>query len=221
MLFGSDDDENPNAGYLIWHDAWWIPPVTSDAKLSTGEQNRPFAEEVVTVHHQKYYQGGLEEALDIENPIPNQQLAVQGSFYFVIEGVYAWVQYAKKLLEQTLQQQGLGAKSSAGYGYFVHDEKLIQDVSNLYDHTKPIDPNDPLANIRKAVKTIQNELAETLGKGINKFFDSLGLNKEIEEDCKKVAQVVVEDYDEVVQSWANAPRKSNAEKAYKFIQKYR
>ena len=221
VLFGSDDDENPNAGYLIWHDAWWIPPVTSDAKLSTGEQNRPFAEEVVTVHHQKYYQGGLEEALDIENPIPNQQLAVQGSFYFVIEGVYAWVQYAKKLLEQTLQQQGLGAKSSAGYGYFVHDEKLIQDVSNLYDHTKPIDPNDPLANIRKAVKTIQNELAETLGKGINKFFDSLGLNKEIEEDCKKVAQVVVEDYDEVVQSWANAPRKSNAEKAYKFIQKYR
>lgn len=117
VLFGADDDD-PNAGYLIWHDAWWIPPAT-------GEQNRPFAPEVVTVHHQNYYNGSLTEALDIENPIPNQQLAVQGGFYFVIEGVSAWAKYAGTLLKQAINEQGLGAKSSSGYGYFVVDDKRL------------------------------------------------------------------------------------------------
>lgn len=125
-LFGADDDENPNAGYLIWYDAWWVPPVTSDYKLSKGESNKPFIADVVTVHHQEYYSGKLKEALDMESPNPTQQLAVQGGFYFVIEGVYAWVQFAKKLLEKALSEQGLGAKSGAGYGYFVPNAKLTQ-----------------------------------------------------------------------------------------------
>lgn len=111
VLFGAEsDDDNAEAGYLIWHDAWWIPNVKN-------EQN-PFVDEIVTVHHQKYYQGKLDEALDIESPIPNQQIAITGSFYFTIQGEKAWVDYALELLKGALQYQGLGAKGSNGYGYF-------------------------------------------------------------------------------------------------------
>lgn len=116
VLFGAEsDDDNAEAGYLIWHDAWWIPNVKN-------EQN-PFVDEIVTVHHQKYYQGKLDEALDIESPIPNQQIAITGSFYFTIQGAPVWVKYALDLLKGALQYQGLGAKGSNGYGYFDIDIK--------------------------------------------------------------------------------------------------
>ena len=182
ILFGADDDEDSNAGYLIWHDAWWIPPVTSDAKLSTDEHNNPFAEEIVTVHHQKYYSGEMTEALDIENPIPNQQVAVQGSFYFVIEGVYAWAQYAKKLLEQTIQHQGLGAKSGAGYGYFVIDEKLTdnhrdtiqESIADLLDAQL----TEEERTINDFVKHLNNLTIAWKGKpnqscGFNEFYEKI------------------------------------------------
>lgn len=130
VLFGADD--NSDAGYLIWHDAWWIPKATSKGELSRGEHNKPFAPEVVTVHHQKYYNGQLKEALDIENPVPNQQLAVEGGFYFVIEGVPAWAAYAGTLLKKVLSEQGLGAKSGSGYGYFMVDNKPLAPYQAMF-----------------------------------------------------------------------------------------
>ncbi|WP_082987748.1 type III-B CRISPR module RAMP protein Cmr6 [Faucicola atlantae] len=200
VLFGSDDDENPNAGYLIWHDAWWIPPVTSDAKLSMGEQNKPFAEEVVTVHHQAYYSGKLDDALDIENPIPNQQLAVQGGFYFVIEGVYAWVQYAKKLLEQTLQQQGVGAKSGAGYGYFVIDEKLTEQhrdtIQKSKDDLLDAELTDEERTINDFVKHLNGLTIAWKGKpnqscGFNEFYEKI-IQWEDKAMLKKAYEILTE-----------------------------
>lgn len=123
ILFGADsDDDNASAGYLIWHDAWWIPKVSSKMELSA--DNQPFVGEVVTVHHQKYYQGEWVEAWDIESPVPNQQIAVQGDFYFCIEGENDWAEFAKDLLDRMLKEQGLGAKGSNGYGYFTQSKSL-------------------------------------------------------------------------------------------------
>ncbi|WP_201633997.1 type III-B CRISPR module RAMP protein Cmr6 [Psychrobacter immobilis] len=118
VLFGSDDDATPNAGYLIWHDAWWIPNTSTQT---------PFVKEMVTVHHQQYYKGTKTQADDTERPSPNLQTAVQGSFYFVIEGVHAWVEYAKQLLDNMLTEQGLGAKTASGYGYFLITPDVISN----------------------------------------------------------------------------------------------
>lgn len=118
VLFGSDDDTAPNAGYLTWHDAWWIP----NTSIQT-----PFVKEIVTVHHQQYYNGTKSVADDTESPTPTIQTAVQGSFYFAIEGVHAWVEYAKQLLENTLKEQGLGSKTASGYGYFLMTPDIISN----------------------------------------------------------------------------------------------
>lgn len=215
VLFGADDDDNPNAGYLIWHDAWWIPPTTSDFKLSTGEQNKPFVDEVMTVHHQDYYNGKLTEALDMENPLPNQQVAVQGSFYFVIEGVYAWVQYAKKLLEATLQQQGLGAKGGAGYGYFVEDKDLITALQKIYTKINSKGDGDP---IKDAIQFLsEEELVTNLSKGSSKFFKALNLDKDSVDDRIKVVTAVLEFHQAIVDKWSDAQKGSNPEKALKFV----
>lgn len=107
ILFGDED----NAGAVVWHDAWWIP------------NGKPFVGEIITTHHQEYYNGKQEQADEMENPIPNQQIACQGSFYFVVEcGNKAWADFANQLLFEMLQNQGMGSKTASGYGYFTVDE---------------------------------------------------------------------------------------------------
>lgn len=173
VLFGTDsDDEHANAGYLIWHDAWWIPQITGDGKLATGEhKNRPFASEIVTVHHQQYYNGDLPEALDIENPIPNQQIAIQGSFYFVIEGESRWAEFAQMLLQDMLVEQGMGAKGSNGYGYFQLSNTDIQPyldiLANKAEQAKAKQEAQALQNAiqglngnQKLIYLFKNELAK-------------------------------------------------------------
>lgn len=121
VLFGADEElaerskEPEGAGCLVWHDAWWVPEGN----------HKPFVGEVVTVHHQQYY-GGHGEATDFDSPVPNQQLAVQGSFYFVVEGEPGWVSLAIRLLQDTLQQQGMGAKRAAGYGFMKENAAVTQ-----------------------------------------------------------------------------------------------
>lgn len=112
-LFGNEPDVTDEAqlevGGLIFHDAWWIPDA----------DKKPFVSEVVTVHHQAYYGSeGKQAATDFDSPIPAPQIAVQGSFYFVIEGEPAWAKLALRLLQQGLANRGIGAKTSSGYGYF-------------------------------------------------------------------------------------------------------
>lgn len=98
------------AGLIHFHDAWWAP----------GSSPSPFVEEVVTTHHMGYYSTeGAQEATDFDSPVPNAQVAVQGSFLFVLEGAAAWFDLAKKMLVDALCTRGIGAKTRAGYGYFA------------------------------------------------------------------------------------------------------
>lgn len=131
VLFGDDSDSGSlKAGALVWHDAWFIPANTP-----------PFAAEIITTHHQDYYNGKQLEADEMESPIPNQQIATQGNFYFVIEsapGAQAWAAYAQNLLFQALQTQGAGSKTASGYGYFKKagkadkaDEEAKQSICNI------------------------------------------------------------------------------------------
>ncbi len=114
VLFGyeGDDPDRAEAGYLAFHDAWWIP---------TGEIQQPYVRDVVTVHATEYYQKQGKECPhpDMESPNPNHQLAVQGSFYFVIEGKRAWADLGMEFLKAALEDEGIGGKVASGYGYFI------------------------------------------------------------------------------------------------------
>lgn len=122
VLFG---DEN-NAGAVIWHDAWWIP-----------NSGKPFVEEIITTHHQDYYNGKQNIVDEMEDPIPNQQIATQGSFYFVVEtGNQAWATFAKNLLLQMLENQGMGSKTASGYGYFKENEDIKNNIESIQDEHK-------------------------------------------------------------------------------------
>ena len=111
-LFGSGSGpQRPAgiAGLIRFHDAWWVP---RSAKA-------PLVPEVVTSHHPEYYSSdGRCLATDFDSPVPNAQVAVQGSFLFVLEGPNAWLGLAAEVLEDALLARGIGAKTRAGYGYF-------------------------------------------------------------------------------------------------------
>ena len=111
-LFGADasaEHSSGLAGLISFHDAWWVPDP-ADFSL---------VQEVVTTHHREYYSGdGKQPATDFDSPVPNAQVAVQGSFLFVMEGPCAWLGLAEDMLKDALHTRGIGAKTRAGYGFF-------------------------------------------------------------------------------------------------------
>lgn len=226
-LFGTDEEaETQDAGYIIWHDALWLPPINKDGSFKDSEESKPFMEDIITVHHQSYYNGKAAQATGMESPIPNQQLAVQGAFYFVLEGAPQWVAYAKKLLREAIQYNGLGAKTSSGYGYFVLNDSLDKNIQALITKQKLTTAlsqhsNDPYQMARIKLQSMsEKELSEALGKGVNKFFDSCDLDKTNEEHCKGVIAVAMELHQNMIESWKEANKDSSPGKAYKFISRY-
>jgi CRISPR-associated protein Cmr6 len=120
-LFGREPEDTDkldsgDAGYVIFNDAWWIP-----------ENKNPLVREIITVHHQDYY-AGKAPATDFDSPNPNPQIAIRGSFLFSVEGENSWADFAIKQLQETLQHQGIGAKTASGYGFFQRVEQIQNKI---------------------------------------------------------------------------------------------
>lgn len=213
VLFGSDDDAAPDAGYLTWHDAWWIP--------NTAVQS-PFVKEIVTVHHQQYYNGTKQQADDTESPTPNVQTALQGSFYFAIEGVHAWVEYAKQLLENMLTEQGLGSKTASGYGYFTADDNVSGKIDALYQEMLIDNTNDPHLKMKIILQSLDEEalILALCKKGRTKFYKELWLDKDNENDVSIVMTQLWEIHSDTVNQWQGNQNKNTAD-AYKYAIKYK
>ncbi|MGA9623023.1 MAG: type III-B CRISPR module RAMP protein Cmr6 [Bryobacteraceae bacterium] len=104
FLFGGQD----SMGFVDFQDAWWVP-----------ESRSPLALDVITVHHPRYYTGEA-PPLDSDNPTPVHFLSVRGTFLFVADAPdEKWKDFLGKVLAQTLEKRGIGAKTAAGYGRFV------------------------------------------------------------------------------------------------------
>ena len=111
VLFGDQDC----AAWVTWCDAWYVPPDDAD---------HPLHRDVTTVHHPQYYgQQGAVSAnppWDFDDPNPNPFLSTRGSFLFAVIGPdRTWAELAWDLLRQALHEQGVGAKTSSGYGRFA------------------------------------------------------------------------------------------------------
>lgn len=121
------EDIKADAGYVIFNDAWWIPGNGS-----------PLVPEVVTVHHQNYYkENGAKPATDFDDPNPNPQIAIRGSFHFSFLADKNLHNVVRQLLEDALQHYGIGGKTSSGYGLFTEDTssrgELDKNVKELRD----------------------------------------------------------------------------------------
>ncbi len=218
VLFGSgaDDEGADMAGALIWHDAWWVP---------TGKY-KPFAKEVITVHEQSYYSEKSETAMGIESPIPNLQIVTQGEFYFVIEGETAWARYAADLLSYTLQEQGLGAKTATGYGYFVKDSALdryFERQTTELVKQEAMQSGDSSALIRAYIESLDEKgLSEQLARGRKALLKELKIEVDDDLKQKELCQIVMELHGDIVTTWKTETKKTAKSKweAYKYLQSH-
>lgn len=197
VLFGDED----NSGAVIWHDAWWIP-----------NSGKPFVEEIVTTHHQEYYNGTQAQADELENPIPNQQIACEGSFYFAVEAVnQAWATFATNLLLQMLENQGMGSKTASGYGYFQYDKKSNESIAQ-----SQVDEKDLAGQLNLFDET---RLSESLSRNLNRFLSQFDLQRNNSAHMQELVETILANpkLEQYVNSWATAPAGSNKARAFQFI----
>jgi CRISPR-associated protein Cmr6 len=111
IVFGDTGD----AGYIIFFDALYIP--------DTGHHGQVLYPDVITVHHQNYY-NGTDAPTDMDSPNPVPFLSATGTYLVALaapditdaKGKKAWVNAAFTLLQNALKTMGIGAKTSSGYG---------------------------------------------------------------------------------------------------------
>lgn len=106
VLFGATS----TAGYVTFHDALW------DGEGGRG--GRSLFPDVLTVHHQAYYnQGGQVPPADWDSPVPIPFLSASGRFLIALSGPAEWRARAFDILGRALDELGIGAKTSSGYGH--------------------------------------------------------------------------------------------------------
>lgn len=123
-----------NAGWVIFYDALFVPK----------ENSLGLKQDVVTVHHQEYYQGDAPPA-DWDSPIPIPFLSVVGTFCLALSGPDNLVNATYKILKLALAQEGIGAKTNGGYGRMKlpqdipagYETGVVQDVFASYAFIKP------------------------------------------------------------------------------------
>lgn len=192
-LLGTDDSEQPSriSGTVTFHDAWWIPK----------DGGKPFVLDVVTTHHQAYYNGSQDEPSDTDSPIPNHLLAVQGSFLFVLEGDPEAVQTCQRMLEEALEHNGIGAKTAAGYGYMKADLEWSKN------------------NLMTSEEILKYEVSQLTEKRLIELFSKdLAKTKE-RNDLDEFVKEVIEVHHDLISSWQRETKKSakNRYKAYQFL----
>lgn len=102
-----------SAGYVTFFDALYIP--------GKEDKERALHPDVITVHHQKYYQGENEAPTDKDSPIPVPFLSATGTYLIALAAPDLkpgdeWIKATFKILEEALAKLGIGAKTSSGYG---------------------------------------------------------------------------------------------------------
>ncbi len=146
IVFGDTDD----TGYITFFDALYIP--------GTGFRERALYPDVITVHHQKYYQDPNNPPADWDDPNPVPFLSATGSYLIALAGPelqqeQEWVKVTFAILRHALAEMGIGAKTSSGYGRMELE----------------IDDKDTSPTNIGLVQTVQPKPAQQIRPNIPKF----------------------------------------------------
>ncbi|HLH60324.1 MAG TPA: type III-B CRISPR module RAMP protein Cmr6 [Ktedonobacteraceae bacterium] len=109
VIFGDPDE----AGYITFFDALYIP--------EPGTKKRVLYPDVISTHHQKYYQNFAQTPADWDDPIPIPFLTATGDYMIALAAPElnerdAWIEKTFTILKYALADMGIGAKTSSGYG---------------------------------------------------------------------------------------------------------
>lgn len=192
FVFGSQD----SAGFITFYDALLLPEV----------QNALHAD-IMTVHHGDYYGDKNVAPADWDSPVPIPFLSATGNYRVAIssvEGAEDWIEFVWQILERALQEEGIGAKTSSGYGrmkVFKTDDEIIaeqqqqreqgqhrrlegllEEIETVRENSK--DNRRKLKNLVKSANNLNEEQQEKFAERIiTKVVDELKIADELEENA--------------------------------------
>ncbi|HXF64239.1 MAG TPA: type III-B CRISPR module RAMP protein Cmr6 [Caldilineaceae bacterium] len=165
------------AGYVTFFDALYKP--------GSGKDGRALHPDVVTTHHQPYYnQGGQAAPGDWDAPIPNPFLSATGDYLLALAGPPQWVDAAFRILAHALLEFGIGGKTNAGYGRMTVEgfedlDCLAQPQANQQDAqgagSPPPPPDEPprVRQFRAGLQTLQRRQVRQQIEGLVQKWRSL------------------------------------------------
>jgi hypothetical protein len=159
-------------GKIVIHDALFLPGSAN---------NKPFLADVLTVHHPKYYQQQTGLPADWDSPVPVPFLTARCDFDIALGGPEAWVHAAFEILRLALLEEGIGAKTSSGYGRLE-----LPDIHSLKVKAEEERRKAEEEKAKAAAMAQMSELARDLELAI----EADGL----EDKNKFSAQTIIEDW---------------------------
>lgn len=146
--------DTTTAGYVTFFDALYIP--------GSAKQASPLALDVITVHHPEYYRGEGMPPADWDNPTPIPFMSATGSYLVALHGAEDWVKGAFEILELALVEEGIGARTSSGYGRMVFKDTTQKpsltekkEESYVLARSRLLDERPPRGRFRGTLATVK------------------------------------------------------------------
>lgn len=162
--------------------------------------------DVLTCHHQKYYQDPKRPATDDEppNPVLFPAAAAGHVFAFVVLPMRgcakSQLDQARQWLAAGLSTFGLGAKTAAGYGWFDCSEQVQSRVSQSLEKIKLEEDGRRKAEAEANAKKLKD--ADDLKKREEFKAAMASLSPEQQEDCK-IAQLTPDQFRSALDNFAS------------------
>lgn len=134
IVFGNTED----AGHITFLDAWYVP--------ASGFHSQALHPDVITVHHEQYYQNTGKAPSDSDDPNPVSFLSATGIYLLALaapafqQSTTRWIDLTFQILANALTEFGIGAKTSSGYGRMEFLDPPI----------RPLDPERKIAEEYKS-----------------------------------------------------------------------
>ncbi len=151
-LFGSTG----KAGYVTFFDALYVP--------KSGHEGKSLHFDVMTVHHRGYYEGKDQPPADWDDPNPVPFISATGNYLIALaapEGCETWRDRALQILEMALEHEGVGAKTSSGYGRATFEAAPVDQEHHQVEQ------------MLRAIRSIPSDkLAGEIGRHVGKLLSS-------------------------------------------------
>ncbi|MBN8725319.1 MAG: type III-B CRISPR module RAMP protein Cmr6 [Acidobacteria bacterium] len=189
-VFGTSTDEKNDikeaAGFVTFYDALYVP--------DSGINKQALHADVITVHHQDYYQDKNLAPADWDSTTPISFLTATGEYLIALSGPEDWVSLTFDILKEALKELGVGAKTSSGYGRMeleIPERKIsVENQSVAVLEKKETKIEDPMI---MAINNLpNNRFAGEIGNYIKKWEDITEPSQKL-----KVAEVIIKRADEV------------------------
>lgn len=193
-VFGTEEE----AGYINFFDALYKPNSGDDGKI--------LHKDIITVHHPDYYQNGEKAPADWDSPTPIPFLSATGTYLFALLGEKNWVEVVFEILKLALKEDGIGAKTSSGYGIIELNRVVTIDedkrkAADLIERMKALS----IEKIAGSIDPIYKDWKSLTEKKDYK----LKVAKEILEEAKQVKSLRKKEWYKEMQEYINAQNLAN------------